>query len=578
MATQALPVEGAEHRRLAAIMFTDMVGYSALAQKNETLALKLLHEHRQLLRPLFAKYSGQEIKTIGDAFLVEFDSALNAVRCAVEIQKVLAEYSVSSPGRIKIPVRIGIHVGDVVHRENDVFGDGVNIAARIEPLAAPAGVCVTQQVYDQVHNKLAIDFLELGRGKLKNIHMPVHVFRVALPWEKAASPFITRWAFRLRQTRVQRRLVGTLVLLVVAAGSWRVLRPGVHRPNPEATELFVRAEALSSHSSSHLEDKANNAAVVQLLERAVATDPQFAEAYAKLGFAYVIRLFLFAPEEKHLQQEAFLAIERALQLNPNLAEAYEARGRLLWTPFNHFPHQDAIRDFQQALKLNPGLDEAHHYLGLVYLHVGLIEEGRKEFLEAIKLNPSNNGAQYRIGESYFYAGNYREALKVFDTIDPAFNPDLNAYQSAWAQFRLGQKDEAVLRIEKALQDYPGDEGGLLASVRAMIHAAAGETAAAQAAIEMASRRRDFGHFHHTEYNIACAYALMNDTERAIEWFEKAVHEGFNCYPMFEADPSLATLRGLERFRSTLADERKKWEAYKVLIAAGTYGHLVPGGN
>jgi class 3 adenylate cyclase/Tfp pilus assembly protein PilF len=562
MPTEAMPVEGSEHRKLAAIMFTDMVGYSALAQTNEALALKLLDEHRQLLRPLFPKHAGQEIKTIGDAFLVEFHSALNAVRCAVEMQKVLAEYNLSSPETTKIQVRIGIHVGDVVHRENDVFGDGVNIAARIEPVAEPGGVCVTQQVYDQVHKKLDVEFLALGRGELKNIRVPVHLFRVALPWEKATAPRITRWAFRLKQKRMRRRALSVLVLLVFAGVGWRLLRPAVHVPKPEAAELFAQANALSSHSSSHLEDKANNAGVIDLLEKATRIDPQFAAAHAKLGLAYVIRLFLFAPEEKDLQEKAYLAIERAFQLNPNLAEAYEARARLLWTAFNHFPHQDAIRNFQQALRLNPDLDEAHHYLGLIYLHVGLIEEGRQEFREAIKLNPSNNGAQYRIGESYFYEGNYREALKVFDTIDPAFNPDLHAYQSAWAQFRLGQKEQAVLRIEKSLQDYPGDEGGLLASVRAMIHAAAGEANAAETAIQLASRRRDFGHFHHTEYNIACAYALMNDTDRAIEWFEKAVHEGFNCYPLFETDPSLASLRGLERFQSILADEQRRWEGYK----------------
>ena len=130
-----MPTERTEQRKLVAIMFTDMVGYGALAQKNEALALKLLDEHRQLLRPLFRKYNGTEIKTIGDAFLVEFISALDAVHCAAEIQKILREYNASSRETIKIQIRIGLHVGDVVYRENDVLGDGVNTASRIEPLA-----------------------------------------------------------------------------------------------------------------------------------------------------------------------------------------------------------------------------------------------------------------------------------------------------------------------------------------------------------------------------------------------------------------------------------------------------------
>src|SRR5262249_33768587 len=165
----AMPAERSEQRKLAAIMFTDMVGYSALAQKNEAVALKLLEEHRQLLRPLFRKYEGREIKTIGDAFLVEFTSALEAVRCAVEIQEILENHNASSDRSVKIQVRIGLHLGDVVYRENDVFGDGVNIASRIEPLAMPGGICLSQQVYDQVHNKFAGKFIKLGAVDLKNI-------------------------------------------------------------------------------------------------------------------------------------------------------------------------------------------------------------------------------------------------------------------------------------------------------------------------------------------------------------------------------------------------------------------------
>src|SRR2546425_346043 len=122
-------------RKLAVIMFTDIVGYSALTQRDEELALELLGQHNELLRPIFAKYQGREIKTIGDAFLVEFASSLNAARCAVEIQERLSNYNTSAPSERRIHVRIGLHLGDVVYKDNDVFGDAVNIASRIEPLA-----------------------------------------------------------------------------------------------------------------------------------------------------------------------------------------------------------------------------------------------------------------------------------------------------------------------------------------------------------------------------------------------------------------------------------------------------------
>src|SRR6266705_3790487 len=109
-------------------MFTDMVGYSALAQRNDNLAQELLEEHRVLLRPLFGRFNGTEIKTIGDAFLLEFHSALEAAQCAIEIQRTLAKRNHDVTAERRIELRIGIHIGDVVPRGGDVYGDGVNIA------------------------------------------------------------------------------------------------------------------------------------------------------------------------------------------------------------------------------------------------------------------------------------------------------------------------------------------------------------------------------------------------------------------------------------------------------------------
>src|SRR6266403_5860517 len=109
-------------------MFTDMVGYTALSQRNEPLALELLEEHRRILRSIFPRFNGTEIKTIGDAFLVEFQSALEAAQCALEIQRTLAKRNADAPAERQIQVRIGVHIGDVVHRGGDVYGDGVNIA------------------------------------------------------------------------------------------------------------------------------------------------------------------------------------------------------------------------------------------------------------------------------------------------------------------------------------------------------------------------------------------------------------------------------------------------------------------
>jgi len=170
-------------RRLAAIMFTDMVGFTSLAQSNESLAMKDLRRHNVILRPILRRYRGKEVKTMGDAFLVEFESALEATKCAIEMQRVLHQHN--STTERKLPVRIGIHVGDVIHRKGDVFGDAVNVASRIEPLAASGEICISEQVYDQIRNKSPYPLEKLETHNLKNITFPIEVYKVRLPWAYA---------------------------------------------------------------------------------------------------------------------------------------------------------------------------------------------------------------------------------------------------------------------------------------------------------------------------------------------------------------------------------------------------------
>src|SRR5512136_2637607 len=165
-------------RRLAAIMFTDMVGYTALGQKNESLSLALVEEQRKLIRPILAGHNGREVKTIGDAFLVEFSSALDAVRCAYDIQRATKEFNITLPSEKRIHLRVGVHLGDVVESEGDISGDAVNVASRIEPLAEDGGVCLTRQVFDHIVNKFELPLISLGPRALKNVSAAVEVYRM----------------------------------------------------------------------------------------------------------------------------------------------------------------------------------------------------------------------------------------------------------------------------------------------------------------------------------------------------------------------------------------------------------------
>ncbi len=178
-------------------MFTDIVGYTALTQASEETALDLLQEHRRIVRPILKEYSGREIKTVGDSFLVEFGSALEAANCAVRIQKALAEHNQMASGNKRIQLRIGIHLGDVVHKSGDVYGDAVNIASRIEPLADPGGICLSQQVVDQIYNKIGLPIDSIGKRNLKNVGRVIEVYKLRLSGERQPVPggFDTRCAW-----------------------------------------------------------------------------------------------------------------------------------------------------------------------------------------------------------------------------------------------------------------------------------------------------------------------------------------------------------------------------------------------
>ena len=160
------PVE----RRLAAILAADMVGYSRLMEADETGTLARLKTHRlELIDPAIAKNKGRLIKTAGDGMLVEFSSVADAVACAVEIQRRMAgRNSDAAPGR-EIRFRIGINLGDVISEDDDIFGDGVNVAARLQELAEPGGICVSGAIRDQAGDRLGVAFEDLGEQSVKNL-------------------------------------------------------------------------------------------------------------------------------------------------------------------------------------------------------------------------------------------------------------------------------------------------------------------------------------------------------------------------------------------------------------------------
>jgi serine/threonine protein kinase/lipoprotein NlpI len=333
--------------------------------------------------------------------------------------------------------------------------------------------------------------------------------------------------------------------------------------NSAAYDYYLRGKVNASS-----ENRENNQNAIQLLEQAIAVDPNFAPAYAELAEAYSIQAFYLASgaEKKKLIENAEVAVEKALALNPDLPEGHSARGLLLWTHENRFPHEQAIQSLKRALALNPNLDEAHHRLGVIYFHIGLLDKGWEEIEKAVAINPANTLARFRFGVINIYRARYEEALAVFKTIPREANPALVDRNMATVFFQLGRTQEASAVVEDYLKTYSTDEGGTVTSVKAMLLAQSGRDREAEETIQRAVEiGAGFGHFHHTAYNLASTYALLNKPEQAMKWLQVAADDGFPCYPLFENDANLSSLRKDERFITFMAQMKRQWERYNATL-------------
>lgn len=361
------------------------------------------------------------------------------------------------------------------------------------------------------------------------------------------------------QNEVARDLTQAIQLKLTPEEQTRLTR--ARRINPQAYDEFLRGRYYLNRQT-----KTDNDTAIQSLNAAVKNDPEFAAGWAELAQAYVWKLFLFAPDEKDLHEKADVAVRKALDLDPDLPEAYLARGRLLWTPVNHFPHDGAIQEYRRALALNPSLDEARNQLALVLGHVGLLDEALAELDKALATNPSNNLARFRVGETLLFQGKHEAALTALRNVPKESNPSLVGHQIVLALFDLGRKEEAAAELQKFLQEYPEDNRGLFTSLEAILAASDGRQGVAEEKIKLAIERgKGFGHFHHTAYHIACAYAIMNKHEEAIKWLESTADNGFPCYVLFEKDRNLENLRQDERFIAFLAKLKQQWENRKKLL-------------
>ena len=454
-------------------MFTDIVGYTALGQDDEQASLRLLEKHRQLLRPIFSKHSGREIKTIGDAFLVEFPSALEATLCAIDVQSTIHSRNLERGEELQ--VRIGIHLGDVVHQGNDVLGDAVNVASRIEPLATPGGVCISEQVHDHVKSKIPYPLVRIDAGQLKNVKERVGVYRVVLPWDERAAPRETPSRFDRRRVAIlpfvnmspdpadeyfadgmTEELISTMAkirgLSIIARTSVMGYKGSQKKISEVARELEVgtvlegsvrkagdrlriAVQLIDSQTSGHrwaesydrelkdvfalqseISKTVANALEVQLLtedrEKVEKEPTQNPEAHQ----LYLKGRYFWNERSTTGLEKATKYFEAAVEKDPSYAFAYvgiaDAYGVLV--SYQTIPASEGLpkmeANLRKALELDDSLGEAHAGLGGLLSQRWQWARAEMEFRRAIELNPGYPTAHHWYATFLEYQGRTDEAL------------------------------------------------------------------------------------------------------------------------------------------------------------------------
>jgi adenylate cyclase len=505
-------------RRLAAILAADVVGYSRLLEQDEAGTLAMLKERRRdILNPLVAEHHGRIVKVMGDGVLVEFASAVNAVACAVELQKRM---TVANDGtteeRRGIVLRVGINLGDVVVDGSDLYGDGVNIAARLEEMAEPGTVYVSQTVRDHVRNKVGLTFEDLGEQSVKNIAEPVRVYRVVvtkgdtrdlplpvkpsiavLPFDnlsgdpeqqyfsdgiaediitdlsKVSGLFViarnSSFTYRGRAVKVQEasRELGVRYVLegsVRRAGN-RVRiaaqlidgTTGGHlwaeRYDRDLTDIFAVQDEVTREIVSVLAVKLTKGERRRIERR--GTDNLEAYDYYLRGRELQLR------RSREGNEEARPLLERAIELDPQFARAYSVLAGVHTIDYvNQWrdPPEESLRRAQElaqrAVELDDDEPEAHVVLGLVTMrqHDRAMAEARR----ALALDPNLAWAHSLLGQVLYYSGRPQDAIEPLTTamrLDPN-DQDPFLHYLAMAYFGVGRYEEAAANLKRRIVRKP----------------------------------------------------------------------------------------------------------------------------
>jgi tetratricopeptide (TPR) repeat protein len=299
---------------------------------------------------------------------------------------------------------------------------------------------------------------------------------------------------------------------------------------------------------------------IQHLSTAVERDPEFALAHAWLSYVLTSVHFTFDPRPARLEK-AEHHCRRALMLDPVLPEGHLARAAILWSPAKGFQHAEALEALEQVLAVQPNLEQAHNRIASICLHIGRLPEARLAHERAQRSNPKTRSGNLE----YFllYSGDFTRAEEAGESWlreRPGAKYALG-FCALSALYR-GDLELAEQRLSTALQHFPDEP--LIISLQGMLHARRNQTDQALECVRRSIESpRSFGHTHHTYYQIACVYAVLGDTDKAMAWLERSVDTGNACWAFFKIDPHLESLRDKAEFTRLVADLEYKYTALEI---------------